>query len=128
MSRLGYYLALWGAPEQGDEALELLGRAAALSPDDAEIQGNYGWGAHRRGAGEASARALEAAVRLDGMDPTNHFRLAQALADGGEVQRALEEARIAIAASPAAEWVADARALIARLERAIEAKGEGGSS
>jgi arylsulfatase A-like enzyme/Flp pilus assembly protein TadD len=127
-SRLGYYLALWGTPEQGDEALGLLRRAAVASPQDAEIQANLGWGAYRLGGAEESVRALESAVRLDDADPTNRYRLALALARQGESLRSLDELRAALAASPGADWAKEGRALARQLERTLAAKAKGGPS
>jgi arylsulfatase A-like enzyme/predicted Zn-dependent protease len=110
-SRLGFYLALWGRPEQRDEAHELLAAAARSSPGDADIQSNLGWGAARLGHDDEAVRALEAALNLDAQRPLERFRLAVVLHRTGDSARAAELVRTALAEQPQASWAAPARAL-----------------
>jgi len=110
-SRLGFYLALWGRPEQRDEAHALLAAAARSSPGDADIQSNLGWGAARLGHDDEAVRALEAALRLDAHRPLERFRLAVVLHRTGDSARAAELVRTALAEQPQASWAAPARAL-----------------
>lgn len=115
-SWLGYYLALWGRPEQRDEALGLLQAAARSEPDDADVQANLGWGAARRDDDATSRTALEAALALDPRRALERFRLAIVLARNAERARATELVRDALRFRPAASWAAPARALLADLE------------
>ena len=118
-SRLGFYLALWGRPEQRDEAHELLAAAARSSPGDADVQSNLGWGAARLGRDDEAVRALESALQLDAQRPLERFRLAVVLHRRGDSARAAELVRAALAEEPQASWAAPAHAL----QREIEQEG-----
>jgi tetratricopeptide (TPR) repeat protein len=117
-SWLGYYLAVWGRPEQREESATLLRGAAAAEPRDAQIQANLGWGSYKLGRDQEAVTALEAALALDDERSLERLRLAVVLHRLGEHARALALARAALASRPAARWTAEGRALAAELERA----------
>jgi arylsulfatase A-like enzyme/Tfp pilus assembly protein PilF len=116
-SRLGFYLALWGRPDQHDEAHELLAAAARSAPGDADIQSNLGWGAARLGHDDEAVRALEAALHLDAQRSLERFRLAIVLHRTGDSARAAELVRTALAEEPQASWAGPAHALQREIEQ-----------
>jgi arylsulfatase A-like enzyme/thioredoxin-like negative regulator of GroEL len=127
-SRLGFYLALWGAADQRDEALALLREAAASAPDREEIQANLGWCAYRLGLPEEAVEALEAAIATGEASHQDRARLGAALAAAGEVERARETLRRVLAERPAAPWSDKVRAILEELEAgtpAVAAPGAG---
>ncbi len=115
-SWLGYYLAVWGRPEQREEAYDLLAAAARARPDDAELQANLGWGAAKVGRDAEATAALEAALALDGQRALERFRLAVVLGRTGQPERAATLARSALALRPGASWADNARSLLRQLE------------
>lgn len=121
LSQLGYYLALWGRPEQSEEALELLQTAAEEAPDNAEILGSLGWGAHKLGRHTEAVEALEAALALDEARHLERARLGLALRAAGEPARAREELRRAYALRPGAQWAEEVRDALSELARELPA-------
>ena len=114
-SWLGYYLAVWGRPEQRDEAHALLAAAATTRPDDPDLQANLGWGAAKLGLDMEAAAALEAALALDGQRALERFRLAVVLGRTGQPERAATLVRSALALRPGASWADNARVLLRQL-------------
>lgn len=115
-SRLGYYLAVWGRAEQGAEAMAVLAAAGAAAAEDAELQGNLGWGAHERGDDEQAAPALERALTLDPGRDLDRLRLALVLRRRGELPRARELLRTALVRWPGARWAERARQTLRELD------------
>jgi arylsulfatase A-like enzyme/Flp pilus assembly protein TadD len=116
-SRLGYYLAVWGTRQTSAEATRFLSTAAGAAPDDAEVQGNLGWGLHQQGNDDgAAAAALERALELDPGRHLDRLRLALVLERQGEKPRARALLREALALWPGARWADRARAALARLD------------
>lgn len=64
---------------QGDRAVQELAKVAAASPNDANLQFQYGTAALNAGQTQAAAAALERAARLDSRDPKKQRVLTQAL-------------------------------------------------
>jgi len=120
-SRLGFYLAIWGPDERGEEAGRLLREAAASREDNAEFQSNLGWGLFHLGADAQAQAALETAVALDGTRQLDRVRLARVLRRNGEPERALKLVRSALVVHPAAAWSDAARALAAEIEAELGA-------
>jgi tetratricopeptide (TPR) repeat protein len=118
-SWLGYYLAVWGRPEQSDEAFELLKAAAEEAPEDPEILGNLGWGAHKLGRHAEAVEALEAALALDEGRHLERVRLGHALRAAGQPARALALLRQAVALRPGARWAKEARQAMHELEQEL---------
>jgi tetratricopeptide (TPR) repeat protein len=116
LSRLGFYLAVWGGDDRREEAMSMLRDAAANQPDDAGIQSNLGWGGYQSGLYDQAVEALEAALAIDENRHQDRARLARALDAAGEPRRALELLRSAVTARPAAPWSDEARALLEQLE------------
>jgi tetratricopeptide (TPR) repeat protein len=76
LNYLGYSLA-----DQGiklDEALEMIGRAVDLSPDDGYIVDSLGWAYYRMGRYEEAVTELERAVELTPEDPVINDHLGDA--------------------------------------------------
>jgi arylsulfatase A-like enzyme/Tfp pilus assembly protein PilF len=126
-SYLGFYLALWGRPDQRDEARQRLEKAAESAPDDAEIQSNLGWASYRMGHHDEAAEALDRAVTLDPERFLDSVRLAQVLAELGEFETALGMLRKSIAAQPAAQWAENARELAGSIRAEITRRDVSGS-
>jgi arylsulfatase A-like enzyme/Tfp pilus assembly protein PilF len=116
-SWLGYYLALWGRPEDREEAFRLLAEAARREPEHADVQANLGWGAARLGRDADARTALEASLALDPRRALERYRLAIVLARSGDRERATELVRLALRFRPAAPWAGSARELLQDLER-----------
>jgi arylsulfatase A-like enzyme/tetratricopeptide (TPR) repeat protein len=116
-SQLGYYLAVWGGPEDGDEAIRLLEAAAEADPKDADIFANLGWGSYRRARYAEAVSALEKALEIDGGRHLERVRLALALRELGERERARRLLLVAVTARPGAPWASDARQQLEELER-----------
>ena len=117
-SWLGYYIAVWGRPDQAEEALALLRAAARAHPHDAEFHANLGWAAYRLGRNDEAIAELAIALRIDGTRQRERFRLAFALARHGDRERAIGFLKEAIAARPGAAWAKDeAPRMIALLEQ-----------
>jgi arylsulfatase A-like enzyme/Tfp pilus assembly protein PilF len=114
-SWLGYYLAVWGRPEQGEEAWNLLESAAAAA-DRPQIQSNLGWGAHQLGHTEVAIAALERALELDPRRLQDRARLGMALARAGDAEAARDALRTAVQGRPGAPWAARARRTLESLE------------
>ncbi len=123
-SRVGLYRVLFGrGPREG--ALALLRDAAAAAPDNAELQGNLGWGAFRLDDEVQAEAALEAALALDPARQIDRLRLAFVLRAAGRHARALGLVRAALAASPGAPWAPEARALEGELRAALGPQAQG---
>ncbi len=125
-SWLGYYLAIWGRPDQAEEALRLLRATAKAHPLDAEFHANLGWAAYRLGQNDEALAELAAALRIDGTRQRDRFRLAFALARHGERERAIGLLKDAVAARPGAAWAKEeAPRMIALLERSTNGRPQG---
>lgn len=95
---------------QGDRAAQELAKAAAASPNDANLQFQYGTAALNAGNTAAAVAALEKAVRLDARDANKAKVYVQALIrsareSGGAAKdqayaKAAEAARAMVAANP----------------------------
>ncbi|MCH8084628.1 MAG: sulfatase-like hydrolase/transferase, partial [Myxococcales bacterium] len=114
-SRLGYYLALWGRSDQREEARAMLEEAARLDPQNLEIQANLGWGTYRLGRAADAVPVLETLLSDERSSHRDGVRLAHALAEIGQEERALDLLRGSLALRPAAPWSEEARVLIQRL-------------
>ena len=125
-SWLGYYLAVWGRPEQGDEARALLESAAAASPESPQIQSNLGWGAHQLGRPETALAALERALEIDPGRFQDRARLGLLLAQAGDSDGAEEALRTALRGHPGAAWADRARRTLESLEGQGEGESEAG--
>jgi tetratricopeptide (TPR) repeat protein len=115
-SWLGYYLAVWGQPDQGAEARDLLESAAAASPERPQVQSNLGWGAHQLGHPEIALAALERALELDPGRFQDRARLGLVLAQAGNADGAKEALRAALQGHPGAAWADRARRTLESLE------------
>ena len=115
-SRVGYYLAVWGPKEKGDEALELLRAAVVAQPKNAELLANLGWGAYKLGHDEEAVEKLEAALEERPESPLDRFRLAHPLKRLGRNGEALGLVRRALKLQPAASWAPEATKMLAELE------------
>ena len=115
-SWLGYYLAVWGQPEQGEEARDLLESAAAASAESPQIQSNLGWGAHQLGHPEIALAALERALELDPGRFQDRARLGLILAQAGDTDGAEEALRTALQGHPGAAWAGRARRTLESLD------------
>jgi tetratricopeptide (TPR) repeat protein len=115
-SQLGYYLAVWGQPEQAEEARELLQAAAEAAPEDVDVLANLGWGSYKLGLYTEAVAALEATLALDERRPLERVRLALALREVGELRRARALARSALALRPGAEWADEVRDVLLQFQ------------
>ena len=115
-SRLGFYLALWGRPDQRDEAHERLGAGGPLFARRRGHPVESRMGAARLGHDDEAVHALEAALHLDAQRSLERFRLAIVLHRTGESARAAELVRTALAEEPQASWAGPAHALQREIE------------
>jgi tetratricopeptide (TPR) repeat protein len=87
LNYLGYMLADRG--EQLDYARDLIGRAVALSPDNAAYLDSFGWVYYRMGDYEEALKHLQRAVELD-IDPVIFDHLGDTFHALGEADQAKE--------------------------------------
>jgi arylsulfatase A-like enzyme/Flp pilus assembly protein TadD len=125
-SWLGYYLAVWGEPEQREEARGLLESAVAASAESPQIQSNLGWGAHLLGYPEIALAGLERALELDSGRLQDRARLGLVLAQAGDADGAEEALRTALRGHPGAAWADRARRTLESLESGGEAESVAG--
>jgi arylsulfatase A-like enzyme/Flp pilus assembly protein TadD len=125
-SWLGYYLAVWGRPEQGGEARDLLESAAVAAAESPQVQSNLAWGAHQLGYPEIALTALRRALELDSRRFQDRARLGLILAQTGDVDGAKEALRTALQGHPGAAWADRARRTLDSLEGHGEAESEVG--
>ena len=118
-SILGFHLAIWGRPEQRDEATLLLASASESGPDNPEVLSHVGWARIRVGLLDEGIANLEKAVELDEERHLDRIRLAQALTAKGELERALGLFRRSLAEQPEARWAPDARSAARALRSEI---------
>jgi len=125
-SYLGFYLALWGRPEQAEEARTLLAGAAEASPDDPDVQSNLGWASYRMGDPDAAVAALDRALQIDDERFLDAVRLAQILAERGEFENALRRLHRSIAAQPGSTWSRIARDMAGSIRAQIAEQADVG--
>ena len=118
-STLGFYLAVEGSPEHRAEARDLLEAAGAAAPENAEVLSYVGWAFKRLGLTQQAIEVLEKTVALDGERHLDRVRLAYALRDAGERQRARALLRESLMAHPGAGWATRAREVERELTREI---------
>jgi tetratricopeptide (TPR) repeat protein len=96
------YLLGLVAIQKGDprQAVLLIGRAAALRPDDPVIHGNLGEAYRALGDNDRTIECCQTALRLDPNHPEIHFNLALALVSLGELETASGHYREAIRLQP----------------------------
>ncbi len=119
MSTLGFYLSVWGEPDQEEEALSLLRTARETEPENASILSDLGWALHKAGLDEEAKTVLEKALEIDHSRQNDRARLAKVLFNLGESKEALRLLRIALRDRPAASWADVAKALAAEIEATL---------
>ncbi len=123
-SRLGTYLVRLGRREHGDEALVLLRSAAASSPDDFELLASLGSAEFELGYDEQAIATLQNALRIGGRRPGDLYRIALPMLRRGDREGALTSLREALDREPGARWAKNARRLVAKIERAVQAEAK----
>jgi tetratricopeptide (TPR) repeat protein len=109
---------LAGLARRPDDAIKLIGKAAALRPGDARFQNNLGNALCRLNRWEEGITAYRRALALQADQPDAHSNLAIALSEAGRADEAIQAANQAIALRPG-----DARAYYA-LAGALRHKGD----
>jgi tetratricopeptide (TPR) repeat protein len=93
----------WILAEEGkdlDEALRLAQRAAAETPNRAEIQDTLGWVYYRKELPTLAVPAFEKSISLDPNNPSYHYHLGLAHAKGGNVEQARRAVDAALKLNP----------------------------
>jgi predicted O-linked N-acetylglucosamine transferase (SPINDLY family) len=85
---------------QGKDGLSALRRAAALSPEDAEMHNNLGNALRDRGMPEDSAQSCRRALAINPDFASAHYNLGNALAELGQVEAAVASFRRALEIEP----------------------------
>jgi tetratricopeptide (TPR) repeat protein len=109
----------WLYAEQGrfDEALALAQRAASKVPSRPEFQDTLGWVYYRKDLPLHAAPAFEKSAALAPQNPTYAYHLGLAYAKADRRADAKRQLQRAISLGGDADWVADARAQLEKLNR-----------
>lgn len=100
-----------------DEALALAEKAAAKMPSRPEIQDTLGWVYYRKGLPMHAAPAFEKSAALAPANPLYAYHLGLAYAKADRRADAKRQLQRAIATGGNADWMPDARAELAKLEK-----------
>ena len=106
-----WFCALTG--KELDQAAKVAELARAMSPDNPVVLDTLGWVYFRQGNYERALPLLKDAVRAKGTTPSRKYHYGMALAKPNRPGGA-GLLREAVAADPGAEWIADAKAELAR--------------
>jgi superkiller protein 3 len=104
--QLAFRLAITG---DLDGAIAEFEAAAAILPDDPEVQHNLGTALMRRGDLELAVERFGRAIELNPDHPPTHYNLGWVLEKLGERDRAVEHYRLAVSVGPAPQPEAAAR-------------------
>ena len=102
LSSLGYIYA-----EQGvnlDEAIELIGKALSIEPENGAYIDSLGWAYFKKGQIQEALKELERAVGLL-EDPVIYDHLGDAYFESGKIKKALEQWRKSLELDPEQEQV-----------------------